>query len=138
MNTLTIQSCFQQPDDLVLFPDFIISTMLRIGPSLVEADAFSKEDGIIPFWLKEHGTTERKIIGRLTPDVFRPLLARFAKFSGVENLYCGHVLFACESEREGRVRLHRFSLFLCNEPTQSYWLRLYLYGIDSLFPFKRH
>lgn len=137
MNTVTIRPLFQQPDDLVLFPDFIISTMVRIGPSLVEADADSKQDGIIPFWLKEHGASESRIIGRVAPNLFRPLLARFAKFSGVENLYCGHVLFACHYERDGRALAHRFSLFLCNEPTQAYWLRLYLYCIDGVFPFAR-
>jgi hypothetical protein len=134
MNTLPINPLGDQPDDIVLFPDFVISAMLRVGPSFVEADASVQQDGFVEFWLKQRTTSERSVIGRVPFTLFRPILARFAKFSGVENLYCGHVLFACDHERDAQTRPHRFSLFLCNEPTQAYWLRLYLYCVDGVFP----
>lgn len=134
MNTLPINPLVDQPDDIVLFPDFVITAMLRVGPSFVEADASVQQDGFVEFWLKQRTTSERSVIGRVPMTLFRPILARFAKFSGVENLYCGHVLFACAHERDGQTRPHRFSLFLCNEPTQAYWLRLYLYCVDGVFP----
>ena len=137
MNTLPIKPLVDQPEDIVLFPDFVISAMMRVGPSLVEADASVQQDGLVEFWLKQRTTGERSVIGRVSIGSFRPILARFAAFSGVENLYCGHTLFACDFERDGQTRPHRFSLFLCNEPTQAYWLRLYLYCVDGVFPFKK-
>jgi hypothetical protein len=134
MNALAITSLIDQPGDIVLFPDFVISRMLRVGPSLVEADASVQQESLVEFWLKPRTTGQRSVIGRVPIGLFRPILARFAKFSGVENLYCGHVLFACAYERDGQPRPHRFSLFLCNEPTQAYWMRLYLYCVDGVFP----
>jgi hypothetical protein len=134
MNTLQIKPMVDQPEDIALFPDFIISAMLHVGPCLVEADVSVQQDGLVEFRLKQRGASERSVIGRSPVSLFRPILARFAKFSGVEDLYGGHVLFACDFEREGQIRPHRFSLFLCNEPTQDYWLRLYLYAISGVFP----
>ena len=134
MNMLTIQPVPEQPTELVLFPDFVISAMLRVGPSFVEADASLQQDGLVEFWLKKRGAAECPVIGRVPVDLFRSILARFATFGGLGNPYCDHILFACDFEREGQIRPHRFSLFLCNEPTQAYWLRLYLYCIDGVFP----
>jgi hypothetical protein len=134
MNTLPIKPIVEQPEDIALFPDFVISAMLRVGPSFVEADASVQQDGLVEFWLKQRTAGEPSVIGRVPITLFRPILARFAKFSGVENLYCGHVLFACDFERDGQMRPHRFSVFLCNDPTQAYWMRLYLYCVDGIFP----
>ena len=63
---------------------------------------------------------------------FRSVLARFGALLGDDMLYGGHRLFSCEFEREGRVRSHRFSEFICNHQGTAIWLRLYLYSIDGL------
>jgi hypothetical protein len=134
MNTLTIKPVPEQPTELVIFPDFIVSAMLRVGPSFVEADATLQQDGSVEFWLKERRAAQPSVIGRVPVNQFRLILARFATFGGLGNLFGDHVLFACDFERDGKIRPHRFSLFLCNEPTVAYWLRLYLYCIDGVFP----
>jgi hypothetical protein len=134
MRTLTIKTTREQPEDLILYPDFAITSMLETGPCLLEADYTVQKDGVVPFTLTDRKTGSRSVAARVPTTHFRPALARFAVFCGLENLYGGQVLFSCDFEREGAMRPHRFSLFLCNEPTMAFWLRLYLYGIDGVFP----
>jgi len=136
MNTLTLKPISEEPtiDKVVDYPDYILLHMLRVGPSSVEADMSLPHDETIEFRLRERNTGVSNIIGRVPVHLYRIILARFSVFSGLENPYHGSVLFSCEFEREGRLRHHRFSLFLCNEPTMSYWLRLYLYSIEGVFP----
>lgn len=77
---------------------------------------------------------KRQVVGRLELGDFRSVLARFGVICKVQNLYVSHSFFACDYVRDGQVRSHGFSLFICNEPTMDIWLRLYLYGIAGVFP----
>jgi hypothetical protein len=134
MQTITIQNVTEQPPDLVLYPDFIISSMLAVGPCRVEADFLVQKDDVVDFTLTERKTGTPRVVMQVPSTHYRPALARFAVFSKLDNLYCGHTLFTCDFERDGQLHPHRFSLFLCNEPTMGFWLKFYLYGIDGLFP----
>src|SRR5213075_1817292 len=130
MRTLSITATFEPPEDLLLYPDFVVTRMLVAGPCALEADHALQQDGNIPFTLSGRGSSAGAVIGRVPLSSFRTVLARFAVFGGLENLYGDHALFACDFERDGVVIPHRFSLFLSNEPTVAFWLRLYPYGID--------
>src|SRR4051794_13625639 len=79
MNTLPIKPLVDQPSDIVLFPDFVISAMLCVGPCLVEADATVQQERLVEFWRKQRATGEGSVIGRPPPRFFRPMPARFAK-----------------------------------------------------------
>jgi hypothetical protein len=120
-------------EEFRLYPDYLIRCLLREGVGMIEADREHHHDDKVDFVLKLHQTGEAKIVGSLTLAFFRSLLARFGPRCGAEEmLYAGHTLFACKCEREGIIRLHRFSLFICNEPAMGIWLRLYLYCIDGI------
>jgi hypothetical protein len=139
MESLVIKNIAEQPklDELVLYPDFVIGRMLLAGPSLVEADALLRPGGPVDFVLR-HRSGERETIGCVpTSGDFRTIMARFAKFCTLPDIYVGQVFFSCDYEREGRLRHHGFSLFLCNEPAMGIWLRLYLYSIERLWPFRQ-
>jgi hypothetical protein len=136
MRVLEIKDVKEQPggDELGHFPYYIIGRMLRDGPSMVEADASFHYAQPIEFVLR-HQSGEKELIASVpTRGEFRSIMARFAVFCQLQDIYAGQVLFASEYEREGRLRMHRFSLFFCNEPAMGIWLRLYLYSIESLWP----
>jgi hypothetical protein len=82
-------------------------------------------------------TGERQEFARSPVRMFRPLLARWATFSGADP-HCGYMQFAVDAlpgwPSSGR---HRFSLYLCNEPTMAFWFKLYLYCIDGEWPMAR-
>lgn len=135
MQNIDIQCLLEIPSDPMLYPDFIVSSMLFAGPCRVEADYAALKDNMVDFVLTERATGTQQTVLQVPSRFYRSILARFAVFSSLENLYCGHTLFSCDFARDGQLRPHRFSLFLCNEPTMGYWLKLYLYGIDQQFPF---
>ena len=136
MKSLTFQSISHPPseDNLSLYPDFLVTCLLKNGIGNIEADKALQHDGTVDFILTSRTTGTARIISSIGTGFFRPVLARFGNRCRDDMLYCGHHLFACQFEREGKIRDHRFSIFLCNEPTMACWLRLYLYGIDGLFP----
>ena len=135
MRTLTITATLEPPEDLLLYPDFVITRMRVAEPCALEADHTLQQDGNIPLILSARGSSAGVVIGRVPLSSFRTVLARFAVFGGLENIYGDHALFACDYERDGVVVPHRFSMFLSNEPTVGLWLRLYVYGIDGVFPY---
>ncbi|MGA3284900.1 MAG: hypothetical protein ABSD57_10645 [Verrucomicrobiota bacterium] len=134
MQTIAIQKLTEKPSELALYPDFIITSMVAVGPCRVEVGFAPQEGDTVDFVLTERKTGTARVVMQIPSSHFRPALARFAVFSKLDNIYCGHTLFACDFERDGQLRPHRFSLFLCNESAMGYWFRLYLYGIDGLFP----
>ncbi len=140
MKEIEIQPIEKEPtaEDFRLYPDYLIGCLLREGVGLIEADRERHRDDKVDFVLTLRKTGETKIVGSLTSGFFRSVLARFGPRCGAEDmLYAGHTLFACKYGREGSDRLHRFSLFVCNEPTMGVWLRLYLYSIDGIWPMRK-
>src|SRR5689334_15198400 len=122
-------------DSYSLYPDYLIGYLLREGVGRVEADRALERDDKVDFIFTSRLTGGSKVIGKLQHGFFRSVLAHFGPRCGAQGLlYSGHTLFACEHECEGQQRMHRFSLFVCNEPTMGIWLRLYLYCIDGVFP----
>jgi hypothetical protein len=135
MQSLKIQTVNVGPENFILYPDFILTSMLRTGICAVEADHSLQKGGAVEFILKERQNSA-SVIGHVSISHFRNVLARFAVMNNLGNPYGGHILFAIDFERNGKLHPHRFSLFLCNEPTQAFWLKLYLYCIDGIFPLK--
>jgi hypothetical protein len=132
MQSLTLQAVPDQvsESDLVLYPDFLIGCLLKEGSGRIEADRSLQRDGVVDFVLTSRDSAPR-VVAQIGTGCFRSVLARFGARLGDDMLYGGHRLFSCEFERDGRVRLHRFSAFVCNYQDTAFWLRLYLYGIDD-------
>lgn len=139
MPSLAIKDLTEQPkpDELVLFPDYILGRMLRAGPSMAEADVSLRPEGPVDFVLRHRSGQTETIASVPTLGEFRTIMARFAVFCQLPNIYLGQVFFDCDYEREGRIRKHGFSIFLCNEPAMGIWLRLYLYFIERLWPLRQ-
>jgi len=138
VNELTIEDIGSQPDELLHFPSFLFSAMARRGVGTVEASLGSVEGEplapIIPWQYYSRTTRTTETIAEVPRSAFRPILARVAFFCGI-NAYGGEVSFAAQWPVCGSPVLHRFSVFLCNEPTMAFWIRIYLYGIDGFYPF---
>jgi hypothetical protein len=136
MKSIPFQPLTDPPseNDLSLYPDFLVTCLLKNGIGSIEADKALQHDGTVDFILTSKTASTACIVSTIGTGYFRPVLARFGYRCRDDMLYCGHDLFTCQFEREGKIREHRFSLFLCNEPTMACWLRLYLYAIDDLFP----
>jgi hypothetical protein len=121
--------------DLLLYPDFLIDCLLREGSGRIEADLALERDGLVDFVLTPRNSAPR-IAAQIGTGYFRSVLARFGARLSDDMLYGGHKLFSCVFEREGRVRPHRFCLFICNFQGTAFWLKLYLYCIDGVWPMK--
>lgn len=121
-------------DNLVLYPDYLVSLLLKQGVGRIEAERSQMKDGKVEFVHTDWKEGRRQIVGRLELGDFRAVLARFGVICKVSNLYVSHSFFGCDYQREGQIRSHSFSLFICNEPTMDIWLRLYLYGIAGVSP----
>ena len=136
MQSLALQAVIEprSTNDLSLYPDFLIGCLLRDGIGRIEADISLQRDGVVEFILTQRQTGHSRVVGRLGAGYFRSVLARFGYRCREDMLYGGHQLFCCGFERDGQTRVHRFSVFLCNEPTMGCWLRLYLYAIDGVIP----
>ena len=135
MNTIAIESWpFELPaHGGKKFPDFILNQLVLQGIGRVEAD-FPDDGGDVIWRYFSRSSEEAKILTQLPKQFFRPVLPRFAAFAQIDP-YCGHTLFAVAPAANWPVAaVHRFSLFLCNEPTMGIWLRLYLYCIDGVWP----
>lgn len=139
MKTIQLLSVVSEPLDqeIGLYPHFIIRQLLELGIGKVEADKSLGHDGKVDFTFTSYHTGETKLIGSIPDGFYRPALARFGPTCGAENiLYFGHTLFACEHEYEGMLRPHRFSMFVSNIQVSGFWLKLYLYQIDGVWPLK--
>ena len=115
------------------FPDYVIHRLAMAGIGRVEAEPGGEgRDAIWRYVSRRTGVDGE--FARLPDKMFRPLLARWATFSAAD-LYCGHTLFAVNAQPEWPSSgVHRFSLYLCNEPTMAFWFKLYLYCIDGVWP----
>jgi hypothetical protein len=134
---LTIESIEVQPDDILLFPHFIFAAMARRGVGSVEA-ALTSTDGeppapIIPWQFYSRTTRAVETIAEVSRSHFRPILARLAFFCSISP-YAGETGFSTQWPVCGSPATHRFKVFLCNEPTMAFWVRIYLYAIDGFYP----
>ena len=140
MKTIELQRINVIPTDegFRLFPDFLANLLIKLGVGVLEASRPGDGNGPVDFVYTCHQTGESRVAASIGGGFFRPLLARLGPRFGAEDmLYMGHTLFACEAECEGQKRLHRFSLFVCNEPAMGIWMKLYLYCIDDVWPMRK-
>jgi hypothetical protein len=122
------------PDEFKYYSGFVITRLLTLGLGCVEADCALAHDGKVDFvWTPRRGG-QPNVIGSLAINSFIPALARFGPWCGHPDLLLfGHCLFTCYHESDGEVKPHGFSLYVCNTNDTGQWVRLYLYGIGSLF-----
>lgn len=120
--------------DVVTWPDHLLHLLAAAGVGRVEVEL--PPDGDMVLWqYVSRLSGERRELARLPIRWFRPVLARLATITGLPNFYCGHTLFAIAPFLDWPADgIHRFSLFVCNEPTMGIWARLYLYCIDGVWP----
>jgi hypothetical protein len=138
MQALTLQPVPEQvsESDLLLYPDFLIGCLLRSGIGRIEADLSLAHDGVVDFVLTSAASPTPRVVAQIGTGYFRSVLARFGFRLGEDMLYGGHRLFSCEFECEGRMRTHRFVVFICNYQGTAFWLRLYMYCIDGVWPMR--
>jgi hypothetical protein len=136
MQSLTIKSITHEPSEHLLYPDYLVSCLLREGIGNIEADLAHKRDDVVEFVMTPRTTGATRVVGRMQPGLFRSFLAHFGRRLSEDMLYGGHALFACEFEHEGRMRTHRFVVFLCNYQGTAFWMRLYMYCIDGVWPMR--
>lgn len=135
MQTVAIERWTENLAESVLtFPDFVLHRLARAGVGRVDAEwPGGEQPGVVRLVPRLGG--EPSELARRSGGVFRSILACWARRFGVGNLYCGHALFAVEPHPGWpHARMHRFSLFLCNEPAMGMWFRVYLYCIDGVWP----
>lgn len=140
MTDLSIQDLPEMPDDILHFPDFVFGQMARRGIGSVEAttplEIHRPSKAPIAWQYFSRTTHTVETIAEVRRDHFRAFLARCAMFTGISP-YGGQCLFSIEWPVAEVPVVHRFSLFLCNEPTMAFWIRIYLYGIDGVFPLRK-
>lgn len=137
MKTIELQQIEVQPvsEELRLYPDFLATRLIQLGIGVIEATRPNDDREQVDFLFTSHKTGKSEIVASIGRGFFRPLLARLGpRFGSQDMLYTGHALFACEADHNGRKHMHRFSLFVCNEPTMGIWMKLYLYCIDGIWP----
>ncbi|MCI0704385.1 MAG: hypothetical protein L0241_25280 [Planctomycetia bacterium] len=121
--------------EVTTWPDHLLHLLARAGIGLVEAE-LPAEDEEVCWWYVSRASGERRELTRLPVRLFRPVLARLALFAELSP-YCGHAVFGVEPfPNWSAAGVHRFSLFVCNEPTMGFWARLYLYCIDGVWPMR--
>jgi hypothetical protein len=133
MQRLTFQQMPEQPDEQSLryFPDFLVTTLIREGYGRIDACMASAESEYVACFFRTRRGDVEKQIGEIGHGFFRSILAQLATRCKVDNLYAGHAFFESEQIVNGAPKIHRFSIFLCNENSMGYWFKLYLYGISS-------
>jgi hypothetical protein len=129
---LNIKSIGELPpeEDTSLYPDYLIGCLLREGVGRIEADKAASRNGTVEFVLTR-ANHPPGVLAEVGDGFFRSVLMRFGARCEIDNLYCGHAVFSCENEYEGKVRTHRFSIFICNAREMGFWMKLYLYAIDA-------
>src|SRR5258707_795639 len=107
-------------EDIAFYPDFLVHRLIQKGIGGIEADRKLQHDGRVDFAYTAHSTGQRELLASMPEDFFHPLLARLGPRFGAEDmLYGGHTRFAVEHNCEGKNRLHRFALYVCNEPAMA-------------------
>ena len=120
--------------ELATFPDYLIHRLATAGIGRVEAEP-GRDDCEAVWRYTSRRSGQQLEFARLPIGRFRPLLARWAAFSGTDP-FSGHALFAVDAQPgwPSTGTHHRFSCFVCNEPAMAFWFRLYLYCSDGEWP----
>jgi hypothetical protein len=134
MKTIDIHLVGDEPTDVQRYPDFLVTALLRSGVGFIES-VENKERASWNFVLTSRNSAGITMLSMPPRELFRPILARIGIAIG-DSPYCGHTLFAVEPQMGSEIHTHRFSLFICNEPTMGFWMKLYLYCIDDVWPTK--
>ena len=121
------------------FPQYLLCRLLEQGPALLEAEITDAKVATAGRENIEWRFSPRVQVDRSPPIIrsdwrrFRPTLASFGNLCGISP-YGGHTLFQIRFTDQEKPEPERFAIYLCNEPTMGFWIRLYLYGIDGAFP----
>ena len=135
MEIIVIDRVEPQPENVIGFPQYLLCRLIEQGPALLKADMAAKAD---PEAIEWHIKPRRKS-GDYPPVIhsvrrgFRPTLARFGFLCGISP-YGGHALFQIRFADEEKARPEQFAIYLCNEPTMGFWVRIYLYAIAGVYP----
>jgi hypothetical protein len=122
----------EEPAELHLYPEYIIGELMKRGMGKIEADRALAHDDKVDFVFTPAKGGGPEVVGSLGIGYFRSALARFGPRCHCRDiLYAGHTLFTCDFVRDGALKLHHFSMFVCNFQNCGFWLRLYLYQISD-------
>ncbi len=134
MKLIVINEVESQPEYVEGFPEYILCRLLEQGPALLEADGATTEgESVLWRFSRRRKSDDPPLVVRLPQAGFRSALARFGLLCGI-NIYGGHTLFQIRFSNEEEARPERFAIYLCNEPTMGFWVRIYLYAIDGVYP----
>jgi len=134
METIVIERVKTQPENVVGFPQYLLCRLIEQGPALLEADIATADTETIEWRINpRRKSRDNPLVIRSAARGFRPTLARFGFLCGI-NVYSGHTLFQIRFVDEEKARPEQFAIYLCNEPTMGFWVRIYLYAIEGVYP----
>lgn len=129
MNPIVLRRIASEPEQVVLYPDYLVGLLLQHGRGMLEAEP-QRLDVPIDFRFRHDRTGLNESVWQCPGFMFRPLLARFAHLVGV-NAYSCHAFFQVQFDGETDPIGAGFSLFLSNTSISGYWMKLYLYGAEA-------
>lgn len=132
MKSIEIHSQQEEPEELHRYPDFLLTALLNAGPGKIES-VRSGETPTTDLVLTPRVTGLPTTVLTATHGHFRAILARLGFRLG-DSPYSTHSIFSVKAEYSGQLRNHIFAFYLCNEPTMDFWVRIYLYGIEGMWP----
>src|SRR6478609_6592073 len=132
MKSIEISTELQEPQELHRYPDFLLTALIRSGPGRIES-VRDVGAGTTDFVLTSRATGQTTTLLTAKHGHFRAIIARLGFRLG-DSPYTTHSIFSIEAECAEHIRKHRFCFHLCNEPAMDFWVRLYLYGIDGVWP----
>ena len=121
----------KMPVDAFVLP--ILTGMLKSGICSLVAELPLEKGVDVPWQLTLRATGKTRCVLTMPRFAFRPVIAHMACLAGASP-YAGQANFTIAYPHDGQTRPHRFSFFICNEPTMDIWVRLYLYSIDGVWP----
>lgn len=134
MKLIIIDKVKTQPENVSAFAQFLLCRLLEQGPALLEADGMILDTESIEWRLTpRRQLSEPPPVVRSDRNIFRSTLAGFGLLCGISPL-SGHGFFHLRFTDEEEARPERFAIYLCNEPTMGFWIRIYLYAIDGAYP----
>jgi hypothetical protein len=133
-DTISIQPWSERlADEVRTLPDYLIHRVVQLGVGRIDSEPDVRQSQVV-WQYTSRRTGERVELARSPDRLFRIVLARWATLLGTDP-YCAQKLFAISPHPAWpSAEIHRFSFYLCNEPTMAIWFKLYLYCIDGVWP----